>query len=81
MTRGFILPERKQAERLKEFIYGRIAAKKTSGTKVAREMYLKQRTFSYKLTNMTFTPEELILLFKILEVTPEELPDLLLIRT
>lgn len=73
MPKPIISVEKKRVNKLKEIICGRMAVKKLSGTKIAKMMFMKTRTFNYKLENMTFKPEELISLFFILEIGPDDL--------
>lgn len=78
MPRVYLSETDKLKKRFQEFVFGRIKGLGLSQSKVANQMYMKQQTFSYKLRNLTFDIGELMDLLNILQVTPEELPQLML---
>lgn len=68
----------KLCRKFKEFVYGRAKSLKKSHSKIAKNMGLSQQCFSYKLRNLTFDVGELMELLDELEVTGDELPELLM---
>lgn len=68
----------KAVRKFREFVIGRMKSLGLSQSEVAEDMYLKQTTFSYKLRNNNFNFEELVRLFEILNVEPDELVGLML---
>lgn len=70
----------KMVRKLREFILGRMSAQHIKQQYVAEKLFITQPTVCYKLKTMTFDVSELMTLFEILEVEPDEVSRLMLGR-
>lgn len=72
MPKVYLQETDKLLNNLKEFIYGRLRNKHLSQSKLAEDIGISKQTFSNKMKALTFTTEELIEMFDVLEVSEEE---------